>query len=102
MRRCGEWNGGKLPGLEYRFLDHSFLVLVVLGASVHQPFYCSALALHTILCAMPYPTQCSLECSVIIIILAYAPSRIPEPPPDIVFFVFIFVRGIHPIGEILQ
>ena len=50
---------------------------------------------------MAYPTQRSLECSRIIILLAYAPSRIPEPPPDITFFIF-FILGIHPIGEILQ
>jgi hypothetical protein len=34
-------------------------------------------------------------------LLAYAPSRLPEPPPDIIFLTFFFVRGIHPIGEIL-
>ena len=55
-----------------------------------------------ILCAAPYPTQRSLICTCIIVVVAYAPSRIPKPPPNVVFFVFIFVRGIHPISEILQ
>ena len=76
-------------------------MLVDLGVSVHQSFHRHVLALHTILRAMPYLTQRSLECSIITIVLAYAPSRIPEPPPGIVFL-FIFVRGVHPIGKILQ
>ena len=50
---------------------------------------------------MAYPTQRSLECSRILLLLAYAPSRIPEPLPDIFIFIF-FILGIHPIGEILQ
>ena len=50
---------------------------------------------------MAYPTQRSLECSRILLLLAYAPSRIPEPLPDIIIIIF-FILGIHPIGEILQ
>jgi len=100
-RRTLEGDVGEgFSSLECRSLEDSFLVLVVLGASLYQPFHRPILALHPILRAIPYPIQRSLEHSRIIILLAYAPS-LPELPPDI-FFVLIFVRGIHPIGEISQ
>ena len=36
LRRCGEWNGGRSSSLQRHSLLASILVLVVLGASVHQ------------------------------------------------------------------
>lgn len=77
--------------------------------SVHRPFHRPVLAFHTILRAMPYPTQPSPVCSRLIIVLVHptavhTPSRIPEPPPNTVFFVFIeefipFARSCNGIGQ---
>jgi hypothetical protein len=57
-------------------------MIVALGTSVHQPLHHSILTLHAILRAMLYPTQ-----------RGFIRSRL--------FFILIFVRGIHLIRKVL-
>jgi len=85
-----------------------FAVGVVSASSSSQRAYISpstvSMVLCTILRAVLWPTHRSFEFNSTLCFFAsptvYAPSRVPQPSPNVI--AFIFIEGIHPIREILQ